>query len=149
VVTLTATVQAGATTLNLGQVNFCDATAASCTDIHLVGTVQLTSAGTAVLRFRPGPGSHSYKAGSITALDKTYDGTSSATIVTRSLSAVLAGDMVTYAGGTATFSDSNAGMGKTVTAVGLYLAGADAGNYAVNSTATTTATISKANQQIS
>jgi trimeric autotransporter adhesin len=62
VVTLTATVQAGATTLNLGQVNFCDATAASCTDIHLVGTVQLTSAGTAVLHFRPGPGSHSYKA---------------------------------------------------------------------------------------
>jgi hypothetical protein len=62
VVTLTATVQAGATTLMLGQVNFCDATAASCTDIHLVGTVQLTSAGSAVLRFRPGPGSHSYKA---------------------------------------------------------------------------------------
>jgi trimeric autotransporter adhesin len=62
VVTLTATVQAGATKLKLGQVNFCDATAASCTDIHLVGTAQLTSAGSAVLRFRPGPGSHSYKA---------------------------------------------------------------------------------------
>src|SRR6201987_1056048 len=62
VVTLTATVQAGGTTLKLGQVNFCDATAASCTDIHLVGTAQLTSAGTAVLRFRPSPGSHSYKA---------------------------------------------------------------------------------------
>ena len=61
-VTLTATVQAGAAALTVGQVNFCDATAASCTDIHLVGTVQLTSAGTAVLRFRPGPGSHSYKA---------------------------------------------------------------------------------------
>ena len=61
-VTLTATVQAGATPLTLGQVNFCDATAASCTDIHLLGTAQLTSAGTAVLRFRPGPGSHSYKA---------------------------------------------------------------------------------------
>src|SRR6201986_3323991 len=61
-VTLTATVQAGATTLRLGQVNFCDAASASCTDIHLVGTAQLTSAGTAVLRFRPGPGSHSYKA---------------------------------------------------------------------------------------
>ena len=61
-VTLTATVQTGATALTLGQVNFCDATAASCTDIHLLGTAQLTSAGTAVLRFRPGPGSHSYKA---------------------------------------------------------------------------------------
>jgi hypothetical protein len=62
VVTLTATVQAGATALTLGQVNFCDATAPSCTDIHLLGTAQLTSAGTAVLRVRPGPGNHSYKA---------------------------------------------------------------------------------------
>jgi hypothetical protein len=88
-------------------------------------------------------------AGSITALDKTYDGTSSATIVTRSLSGVLTGDVVSYAGGIATFSDSNAGMGKTVTASGLYLAGTDAGDYAVNSTASTTATISRANQQIS
>src|ERR1700678_1989492 len=61
VVTLTATVQAGGTALTLGQVNFCDATAASCTDIHLLGTAQLTSAGTAVFKFRPGPGSHSYK----------------------------------------------------------------------------------------
>src|SRR6201987_5561458 len=55
VVTLTATVQAGAATLKLGQVNFCDATAASCTDIHLVGTAQLTTVGSALLRFRPSP----------------------------------------------------------------------------------------------
>jgi YDG domain len=88
-------------------------------------------------------------AGSITVLDKTYDGTISAAIATRTLSGVLANDVVSYTGGTATFSDSNAGVGKTVTAVGLYLAGTDAGNYLVNPTATTTATISKANQQIS
>ncbi len=62
VVTMTATVEAGATTLTLGQVNFCDASAASCTDIHLIGAAQLTSAGSAVLCFRPGPGNHSYKA---------------------------------------------------------------------------------------
>ena len=62
VITLIATVQVGATALTLGQVNFCDAAAASCTDIHLLGTAQLTSAGTAILRFRPGSGSHSYKA---------------------------------------------------------------------------------------
>jgi trimeric autotransporter adhesin len=62
VVTLTAAVQTGATALTLGQVNFCDPTAASCIDIHLLGAAQLTSAGTAVLRFRPGPGIHSYKA---------------------------------------------------------------------------------------
>ncbi|WP_263418906.1 MBG domain-containing protein [Terriglobus albidus] len=88
-------------------------------------------------------------AGSITASDKTYDGTNTASIATRTLSGILSNDAVNYTGGTATFSDSNAGVGKTVTAVGLYLSGVDAGNYAVNSTATTTATIAKANQQIS
>jgi hypothetical protein len=62
VVTLTATVQAGGTALTPGQVNFCDATATYCTDIHLLGTALLTNAGTAVLRFRPGPGNHSYRA---------------------------------------------------------------------------------------
>jgi len=62
VVTLTATVEAGSTALTTGQVNFCDASAKSCLDIHLLGTAQLTSAGTAILKFRPGIGSHSYKA---------------------------------------------------------------------------------------
>jgi hypothetical protein len=40
VVTLTATVTAGSTALTLGQVNFCDASAKTCADIHLLGTVQ-------------------------------------------------------------------------------------------------------------
>jgi hypothetical protein len=87
--------------------------------------------------------------GSITASDKTYDATSSATIATRTLSGVLGSDAVSYSGGLAVFSDSNAGMAKVVTATGLYLTGTDAGNYLVNGTATTTATILKANQVIS
>jgi hypothetical protein len=62
VVTLTATVKTGTTAVTTGQVNFCDASAAHCTDIHLLGTRQLTSTGTAVLKFIPGAGSHSYKA---------------------------------------------------------------------------------------
>ncbi|MFZ0305122.1 MAG: FG-GAP-like repeat-containing protein [Terracidiphilus sp.] len=62
VVTLTATVLAGTTPVTVGQVNFCDASAAHCTDIHIVGTAQLTSAGTATFKFRPGVGSHSYNA---------------------------------------------------------------------------------------
>jgi trimeric autotransporter adhesin len=62
VLTLTATVQAGTAVLKVGQVNFCDAAADSCTDIHLLGAAPLTSAGSASLRFRPGPGSHRYKA---------------------------------------------------------------------------------------
>lgn len=62
VVTLTATATAGGTPVTPGQVNFCDATAKFCTDIHLLGTAQLTANGTATLKFRPGVGSHSYKA---------------------------------------------------------------------------------------
>ena len=41
VVTLTATVMAGSTPVTPGQVNFCDATAKFCTDIHLLGIVNL------------------------------------------------------------------------------------------------------------
>ncbi len=62
VVTFTATVSAGASPITTGQIAFCDATATLCSDIHLVGMAQLTSAGTAVFKFRPGLGSHSYKA---------------------------------------------------------------------------------------
>jgi hypothetical protein len=62
VVTLTATVNSGSAAVTIGQVNFCDASATYCTDIHLLGTEQLTSAGTAVLKFILGIGSHSYKA---------------------------------------------------------------------------------------
>jgi hypothetical protein len=62
VVTLTAIVKAGSTAVTAGQVNFCDAAATYCTDIHLVGIGQLTSAGAAVFQYVPAPGSHSYKA---------------------------------------------------------------------------------------
>jgi Bacterial Ig-like domain (group 3)/FG-GAP-like repeat len=57
VVTLTATVG-----VHPGLVKFCDAAAAHCTDAHLLGTAQLTSAGTATYKFIPGVGKHSYKA---------------------------------------------------------------------------------------
>ena len=79
--------------------------------------------------------------GSITAANKVFDGTTSATILTRTLATVFSGDAVTYIGGTATFDTSAIGSGKTVTATGLSLSGADAGNYTVNTTAMTTANI--------
>ena len=62
VVTLTATVTAGSTHVTPGLVTFCDAAAAHCNDIHVVGTAQLTSSGIAVIKFRPDAGIHSYKA---------------------------------------------------------------------------------------
>jgi hypothetical protein len=75
VVTLTATVIPVSGTIPAGQVNFCDASATYCTDIHLLGMAQLTSAGTATLKFRPGIGSHSYKAAFLGT--HTYAGSSS------------------------------------------------------------------------
>ena len=56
------TFTSGSTTLTTGQVNLCDATAAYCTDVHLLGTAQLTSSGDAVIALRPSVGSHSYYA---------------------------------------------------------------------------------------
>lgn len=63
-VTLTATVAAGSSPVSPGQVNFCEVKAAplKCTDIRLLGTVQLSSAGQAVFNFYPGPGTHTYQA---------------------------------------------------------------------------------------
>ncbi len=62
VVTLTATVVSGSTPVNPGQVKFCDATAPHCEDSALLASPQLTAAGIATFKFRPGAGSHSYQA---------------------------------------------------------------------------------------
>ncbi len=62
VVTLTATVVSGSTPVNPGQVKFCVATATHCEDSALLATAQLTPAGIATYKFRPGIGSHSYQA---------------------------------------------------------------------------------------
>jgi len=85
--------------------------------------------------------------GAFTADNKVYDGTTDATVLTRSLVGVLSPggvlDDASLSGGTAAFADENAGPGKTVTLTGATLSGADAGNYALDSVATTTANITK------
>ena len=75
VITLTATVTAGTAPVTPGQVDFCDASVSYCTDIHLFGTAQLTSAGTATLKLLPGNGTHVYKA--VFRGTTTYSGSSS------------------------------------------------------------------------
>src|SRR5262249_24468990 len=72
------------------------------------------------------------------------DGTTNATVLTTSLGAVLGGDDVTLTAGPASFSDKNAGTGKTVTLAGAVLSGADVGNYVLDAVTTTTADITKA-----
>src|SRR5262249_31804981 len=71
----------------------------------------------------------------MTASNKTYDGTTAATLDNSgdTLNGIIAGDTVTYnaGGATGTFSDKNVANGKTVTAAGITLGGADGGNYAL------------------
>uniref|UniRef100_UPI002FCD81D6 beta strand repeat-containing protein n=1 Tax=Janthinobacterium svalbardensis TaxID=368607 RepID=UPI002FCD81D6 len=56
----------------------------------------------------------------------------------------IAGDVLTISNSGASFADKNAGANKTVTVNGIALSGTDAGNYTVNATATTTASITQA-----
>jgi hypothetical protein len=77
----------------------------------------------------------------VTAADKPYDGTAAAILTSCTVDGVVSGDVVACAG-TATFADANVGTGKTVTANGLSLTGAAAGNYVLTTTtATTTAAV--------
>lgn len=64
----------------------------------------------------------------VTANNKTYDGTTTAS-GTILLNGIVAGDTVGTSGATYAFADKNAGTGKTVTVTGATLTGADAGNY--------------------
>ncbi|MCW2406959.1 filamentous hemagglutinin family protein, partial [Sphingobium sp. B1D7B] len=78
---------------------------------------------------------------SVSALSKTYDGNifSNLSAGDITLSGVVAGDTVTNgAGAVATYADKNAGTGKSVTVAGLTLSGADASNYTVANTVSTT-----------
>jgi hypothetical protein len=79
--------------------------------------------------------------GSFTAANKIYDGNTSATALTRTLTGVIGADDVSLIGGAASFSNANAGLGKTVTLTGATLSGAASGNYSLTSVNTTTADI--------
>ena len=98
--------------------------------------------------FQPSSGSKSVTvntkavAPAITASSKTYDGTTAATILTRTLTGVLGGDIVSLTDGTASFNDKNVGTSKTVTGSGFSLTGLNSANYHLSPTsATATANI--------
>ncbi|MGK5065453.1 YDG domain-containing protein [Janthinobacterium sp. LB3P112] len=84
---------------------------------------------------------------SLSAAGKVYDGTTSAT-VNATANGVLGQDVVSVVGGSGSFADKNAGAGKMVIASGFRLAGADAGNYTLETTGGT-AQASIAQKQLS
>jgi filamentous hemagglutinin family protein len=79
---------------------------------------------------------------SASGVNKVYDATTNAAVSLRDNR--IGNDQLSIASNGASFSDKNAGAGKTVTVAGISLSGTDAGNYVVNTSASTTATISQA-----
>jgi hypothetical protein len=78
----------------------------------------------------------------ITAGNKCYDGTTTATLTSQSLTGIIFPDTVTLEVTASDFANSSPGIDKTVTASGLTLGGSGASNYSIPGTqATTTATI--------
>jgi filamentous hemagglutinin family protein len=78
-----------------------------------------------------------------TSQNKVYDATTAATVVNWQVSGVLAGDAVGAATASAQFSDPNVGTGKAVAATAT-LTGTDAGNYTIQSSSATSASITPA-----
>ncbi|KAB8042756.1 YDG domain-containing protein [Janthinobacterium aquaticum] len=76
-----------------------------------------------------------------TGASRAYDTTTNASVTLSDNR--IAGDVLTISNSGARFADKNAGVNKTITVNGIALAGADAGNYVVSSTVSTTASISQ------
>ncbi|PWU13392.1 MAG: hypothetical protein C5B50_19475 [Verrucomicrobia bacterium] len=68
---------------------------------------------------------------SVTAADKVYDGTATATLSGGTVSGVANGDNVTVVAGTGVFASRNVGT-QAVTASGYTIGGTDAGNYSLS-----------------
>jgi len=107
-VTLTATVATtGGAVVTPGLVTFCNAAATHCDNSAILGTAQLTATGTAVLRFVPGIGTHSYKA--------VFFGTKSFTASTSPSSALtVTGPYPTVSSLTSTGAAGNYTLSSTV-----------------------------------
>ena len=93
---------------------------------YAIGTTSLTNSNGAILQ----------KGLTLTGYapnDKTYDGSTTATVSYGSLTGLVDGDTVTLDTSSVSnsFDNANVGTGKTVTTTNLDLSGADAGNYRI------------------
>jgi hypothetical protein len=75
------------------------------------------------------------------ANNKTYDGTTAATLGALGSNGVIAGDVVSFTNTAATFNTKDVTTASTVTIAGITESGADAGNYTLNSTIATASAI--------
>ena len=86
----------------------------------------------------------------ITANNKEYDGTTTATLVCSSakIDGKLEGDELTVAAATGTFADKNVGEGKIVTITGFTMGGTSGGNYKAADTGNQTSTTANITQRV-
>jgi hypothetical protein len=164
-VTFTATVTSGGQPVSVGTVTFLDGVTPISGALPLNGSGQASitvalrtlgshtitasysgtpaAAGSTGFTATTGAGSVSVNPAPVTpvisASNKVYDGTTAATLTSQTLSGVLPADLgsVSLTVSAASFDTKNVGTGNTVTATGLSLAGAAAGNYVLSSTTTT------------
>ena len=67
----------------------------------------------------------------VSAIDRTYDGTTSVALTDGAVSGLLSGDAVSLVQGVGSMADRHVGTAKTVSVTGFQLNGADAANYAL------------------
>lgn len=86
----------------------------------------------------------------ITAENKVYDGTTTATLVCSSavIDGLLEDDELTVAAATGTFADKNVGEGKVVTITEFTMGGTSGGNYKVADTGNQTSTTANITQRV-
>jgi sugar lactone lactonase YvrE len=144
VVTLTATVTVGAATVMAGTVNFCDATAVYCTDVHLLGSAQLTASGVAAISLVPGMGSHSYKAVFAGTLFSTASSSVASPLTVRGSFATTSTLSVTGNPGAYTFGATLVGTGSSLSPTGaIAFLDVTNGNSTLGSADLTTSTLTQ------
>ncbi len=124
--------------------SFANKNAGAAKTVHVSGSISGTNVGNYALTTNTSTTadiSAKVISAAIVADAKTYDGTTAAS-TSGTLEGVINGDTVTLAS-TGSFAEKNAGISKSVSVSGS-ISGADAGNYALSSNATTTAAISQA-----
>jgi filamentous hemagglutinin family protein len=128
---------------------FVDKNAASGKTVNVDGTIAGGDAGNYTLNFNPTTTASITRRPVVVDAkgnDKFFDG-NTADRATLSSNGILPGDVIAFGAASALFGDPAVGIGKAVSVTGIYASGADAGNYAFNTSAQTTANINQSASQ--
>jgi filamentous hemagglutinin family protein len=124
---------------------FSDKNAANGKTVNVDGSISGGDAANYVLNFNPTTTASITKRTVVVdarGVDKYFDG-NTADRATLSSGGILPGDVIAFGAASALFGNSSIGLGKAVSVSGIYATGPDAGNYAFNVTADTTASINQ------